>query len=221
MYVSERTSKRAYESVLIRTSDAVKIIDPDIVLPEHEKKEIDELRKKIEENGIEVPILVRANGPNGYKVIDVRHRRQISRELSGDCPATLHKHIDDARAREIALEENLSRRPMTHEKKRKIVLQLRDKLKFNDTKIAERLCVHRITIGRWIGFVKLANEKTMKQKIINFYKKRCEIVTKIRESIKDAMADFEQTRIALCEEEGRGVNNLQEEVRRYSHCPIC
>ena len=46
MYVSKRTSKRAYESVLIRTSDAVKVIDLDIVLPEHEKKESGKLRKK-------------------------------------------------------------------------------------------------------------------------------------------------------------------------------
>ena len=108
------------ERIIIRATDVVNRIDMNIELPEHSKKELEELKSDIKENGVKVPILVKESS-DSHKLIDGMHCLQICRELGIDCPAIL-LDVDDVRAREIALEENLGRRTMT-QKQKKIILK--------------------------------------------------------------------------------------------------
>jgi len=165
MSISKTIPKEVSESILVGISDVVARIDIGITLPDQGKNDLGDLKKSIEENGVEVPILVRANGSGGYYVIDGGLRLQICRELGKDCPATLLKNIDDTRAREIALEENLGRRAMTNETKKKIAFQLRDLYNYSYSKIAKLLCVHRTAVSDWFKA-----EKPSKEAITDLHK---------------------------------------------------
>jgi ParB/RepB/Spo0J family partition protein len=206
--------KGPYENILLSVSDAAHRIDTGITLPGYEKNELGELRKKIEESGVEVPILVRANSGDGYEVIDGWHRLQICRELGRETPATL-LNIDDVRAREIALEENLSRRILSQRQKKEIAFQLRDKWNFSNRKIASRLCVSHATVCRWLEPAKPALEKTQEQKIIDFHRKKGSVIAKIGESIMLFMSEL-QSGAAIREEVGRGLSYLQDELSALS-----
>ena len=82
------------KSILIRAFDTVDRNDTGIMLPEHGINELNELRKKIKENGVEVPILVRATGAGSYEVLDGWRRLQIcsgsisttTQSLTPGCP---------------------------------------------------------------------------------------------------------------------------------------
>ena len=206
--------KGPYENILLGVSDAVNRIDTGITLPWYEKNDLGELRKKIEESGVEVPILVRADGGGGYEVIDGWQRLQICRSLGKDTPATI-LNIDTARAREIALEENLGRRILSQRQKKEIAFQLRDKWNLSNRKIAARLCVSHATVCRWLEPPKPALEKTQEQKIIDFYRKKGSVIAKIGEAIMLFISGL-QPGATIREEVERGLGYLQDELSALS-----
>jgi ParB/RepB/Spo0J family partition protein len=174
MNTLKNISKDKSENIMISVSDEVNSIDLGIELPGHTKKELEELKKNIEDNGVEMPIFVIRNNSGGYSVIDGNHRLQICRELGRDCPATI-LNVSDARAREIALEQNLSRRSMTQDQKKESAYQMRHKLGLSNSKIAKILCVSHVTIGNWLGPVKPTIEHENEQNINNFFMNNQEI----------------------------------------------
>ena len=193
---------------MIRATDKVKRIDSKIVLPEHTKKELEELKRSIKENGVEIPIMV-LESFDWLIVVDGWNRLQACRELGIDAPAIIIS-VNDTRALEIVLEENLSRRPMTQKQKKVIAYQLRNEMNLRDTQVAERLCISHVTVGKWLGPAKPASERKIEQNINSFFKKKCKTISKVIETIEKSIPFFCSMKENRLEEAIQGMRNLEE-----------
>jgi len=141
------------------------------------------------------------------------HRLQICRELGIDCPAIL-LDVNDVRAREIALEENLGRRTMTQKQKKIIAYQLRNIMNLRYTQIAERLCLSHVTVGNWLRAANTGNEN--EQKLYKFLKKCLATVTRIIYSIKESEDEYSLLRKHQREEVNIVMSDLLDEVLTLS-----
>jgi ParB/RepB/Spo0J family partition protein len=204
----------ASESIMINNSDHVESVELNISLPGHTIRELEELKSKIEKNGVEVPILVRSI-PTGFEVIDGNYRLQICRKLGRACPAIV-LNVDDVRAREIALEENLSRRPMTLDQKKELAYQLRKYWRYSNAKIAERLCVSHVTVGNWLGPARPDDELDSEQEICNFFMRKRKSISRIMESFEELMTDTDIMSEYERKELDRGIHCLEEDVHTLS-----
>ena len=213
----KKTLTEPKESILVGVSDTVKRIDLGIKLPEHGKGELAALKKSIAENGVEVPILVRPDGPGGFEVVDGWHRLQVCRELGRAAPATLLKTISDARAREIAFEENLGRRPMTKEQKKEMAHYL-SSLGFSTRTIAARLCVYHTTVARWLKAIdEPADEQIIEHIVISFFMDGCAKINKFKETVLEFLADVGSMETELREEAELRIKELHKEVLDLSN----
>jgi len=124
-------------------------------------------------------------------------------------------NLDGLSDSDIDLEKILNMRFLTKEQKKEIAYQLRSKLKLSNSKIAQKLCVSHVTIGKWLGptkSTKCDSERKIEQNICNYLKKKCTTVITINESIKEFTADFRQMKEYHLEEAEFGIFVLQDEV---------
>jgi len=139
------------------------------------------------------------------------HRLEICRELGIDVPATL-LNVDKERAREIALEENLSRRPMTRDQKKEIAYQLRNEWGYTNERIAASLCVSHVTVGNWLGPAKNGSKRKKEQEVYKFFKSRCKNIAKVRALVEEAMPAICMMEENLRIEAELGIKYLKEEL---------
>ena len=99
---------------------------------------------------------------------------------------------------------------MTKEQKIEIAYQLRDIYNLSNPKIAQRLCVSHVTVGKWFKQDNSDNEQ--ENDICYFFDKRIASVIKTRESIREFVAESSLKEKHDLEEAELGMCSLYEEA---------
>ena len=114
------------------------------VMPDLSPAEYEKLKAEIAAHGVLVPITVDQHG----RIIDGHHRQSIAEELKVPYDRLIRHFVDDEEAREFALKLNLTRRHLTREQRRALIVA---ELKHDDTRsnrqIARLLGVDHKTVG--------------------------------------------------------------------------
>lgn len=145
-----------------RGLDEVSIEDispnPDQPRTNFKQDELEELAKSIEQDGLLQPILVRPIGAGKYQIIAGERRWQACKIADIDKVPIRIKEVDDDRALELALVENVQRSDLNPIEEAYGYKRLMDRKKMTQADIAQSMAKGRSTVANALRLLELPEE---------------------------------------------------------------
>ncbi|MBX2852772.1 MAG: ParB/RepB/Spo0J family partition protein [Phycisphaeraceae bacterium] len=168
------------------------------------------LAESIKNDGLMQPIVVRpaAAGPGQYELVAGERRWRAAQEAGLDRVPALVREIDEEKAAELALIENLQREDLNAIEKAEAFQHLGDQFGLTHTQIAERVGLERSSVSNLLRLLDLSDfvRDLVREKVLSMGQARAIA----------GLADAVQQR-ALAERavrEGLSVRQVEQEARR-------
>jgi ParB family chromosome partitioning protein len=150
-----RAARDAVDSHKVWDLDPYQIID-DRITDRLDVSDVDDLRSSIEATGQTVPILVRRHPSEPDKFLLVYGRRRLEAVRSSDTVHTVQAliaNLDNDRAVEAQISENMARRDLSYIEKALFAHDLIENGFGNQSRVAEVLTVNKSSISMALGIV--------------------------------------------------------------------
>ncbi|WP_241157083.1 ParB/RepB/Spo0J family partition protein [Adlercreutzia sp. ZJ304] len=159
---SEILSEKELLAAVKKRMDEIPVSDispnPDQPRTNFKQDELEELAKSIKQDGLLQPILVRPIGNNKYQIIAGERRWQACKLAGIDKVPVRIKEVDDDRALELALVENVQRSDLNPIEEAYGYKRLMDRKKMTQADIAQSMSKGRSTVANALRLLELPED---------------------------------------------------------------
>lgn len=158
----DKSEKLDIKKILAKKLDEVPLEsvqpNPDQPRTNFKKEELEELAGSIERDGLLQPILVRSVGENSYQIIAGERRWQACKMLGLKTVPVRIKDVDDDRALELALVENVQRSDLNPIEEAYGYKRLMERRNMTQADVAQTMSKGRSTVANALRLLELPEE---------------------------------------------------------------